>query len=53
MINNVVIKDSLVRLNVCKTCNSYNVKYKICKECGCYLPIKVKFDATRCPLGKW
>jgi hypothetical protein len=24
-----------------------------CKECGCFMKIKVKLESQSCPLGKW
>lgn len=41
------------RYNICKTCDVFNTAIKLCKECGCVMPIKVKFAAADCPLGKW
>lgn len=25
----------------------------VCKECGCWLPIKVRMPSAECPLNKW
>jgi hypothetical protein len=25
----------------------------ICKECGCYMPVKVLFRGVKCPLNHW
>jgi len=26
---------------------------KNCKQCGCFMTIKTKYEAAKCPLGKW
>lgn len=41
------------RLEICKTCNLFNINFKTCKECGCYMPAKATFASTECPQGKW
>lgn len=40
------------RSELCNNCPSYN-RLKICSECGCIMPLKVKIKATVCPIGKW
>jgi Family of unknown function (DUF6171) len=39
------------RMEICNQCPEYH--HYICRQCGCFMPIKVKFTANRCPLGKW
>lgn len=41
------------RMDVCRMCDSYSERRKRCKECGCFLEIKVKFSYSECPLNKW
>jgi hypothetical protein len=41
------------RYFICKSCDKFNNKVKICKECGCFMPFKVKIDSTKCPQNKW
>ena len=41
------------RLNVCKKCEYYSMRQNRCKQCGCYLTHKVKFEVSACPVGKW
>jgi len=24
-----------------------------CKQCGCYMPAKVRNEGSQCPIGKW
>ncbi len=42
------------RMNICKQCSSL-VRLKFCKECACFMPIKVRLKGARvkCPKGKW
>ena len=49
-----VTKDILMkRFHLCNTCEKYNKKIKICRECLCFMPFKRKFVSTGCPLEKW
>lgn len=41
------------RLAVCKTCNDFRSKSKTCRQCGCFVPAKVIFAGTDCPIGLW
>lgn len=44
------------RLNICKTCEHYNVAAnfaKLCSECGCILQWKTWLKNVECPKGKW
>ena len=43
---------ALSRAAECDICPS-QTKVKTCKECGCYLPAKVRSETSKCPLGKW
>jgi len=40
------------RSELCNNCPSYSV-LKICAECSCIIPLKVKIKAAVCPIGKW
>jgi hypothetical protein len=40
------------RSELCNNCPSYSV-LKICAECSCIMPLKVKIKAAVCPIGKW
>jgi hypothetical protein len=40
------------RMNICKSCPSLT-KIKMCRECGCVMPMKVRLRGVQCPLGKW
>ena len=40
------------RMEICKACDRYRTKLKVCKECNCVMPIKVLLNVG-CPIGKW
>ena len=41
------------RLEICNECPSFNKDAGRCRECGCYMITKTKWDSAKCPLGKW
>ena len=41
------------RMDICATCPELIGITKQCKQCGCFMPGKVKLEAANCPLGKW
>lgn len=41
------------RLEICRSCDKYDVEQIRCKECGCFLEPKTGFSLDSCPLGKW
>jgi len=41
------------RLKTCENCDSLIKLTKQCKECGCFMVLKVKLKQATCPLGKW
>ena len=41
------------RLAVCAGCPSFIKPIKVCKECGCVMPLKTKLANAECPLEKW
>lgn len=44
---------SEIRLEICSNCEQYDKNLKLCKECGCFMPWKVKLAPACCPLLKW
>ena len=44
------IKD---RFDICDSCEKFNRSTYTCKECGCFMPVKITIPLTSCPLGKW
>jgi hypothetical protein len=41
------------RFALCEECPSLIKATKQCKECGCFMKLKVKLELATCPLGKW
>jgi hypothetical protein len=41
------------RMAICETCPSLLKVTHQCKECGCFMKIKVKLKEAQCPLQKW
>lgn len=41
------------RLNICLECPELIKATKQCKQCGCFMSLKVKLQNATCPLGKW
>ena len=41
------------RIDICRDCNRFDPDHTRCRECGCFMPTKVKFSAARCPLKLW
>ena len=44
--------NSQQRFDICKSCPSLN-SLNLCKECGCFMNIKVRIYKASCPLGNW
>ena len=42
-----------VRMSHCMSCPEFISMTKQCKQCGCIMPLKVKLEAAKCPLGHW
>lgn len=43
---------SKIRYEICLKCKNFN-KLKFCKICWCYIPLKIKFKDSTCPINKW
>lgn len=41
------------RYDICKACEHFNSTLYTCKQCGCFMKMKVKFQNSSCPIGKW
>lgn len=41
------------RYEVCLECPKLIKSTKQCKECGCFMALKVKLKNATCPIGKW
>jgi hypothetical protein len=50
---NCTDEESNRRISLCETCDRFNKSDRTCFECGCFLDLKVKWESSQCPLGKW
>ena len=41
------------RYEICKNCEFFNAILKLCGKCGCFMPVKVQIESTKCPTNKW
>lgn len=41
------------RIAFCEECPRYRKGVNLCRECGCFMPAKVKLPNASCPIGKW
>ncbi len=41
------------RFEICKSCPRLIQMTNQCRECGCFMKMKVKLEAATCPIGKW
>lgn len=41
------------RYSICKSCDKFYPGLKMCKNCGCLLPVKVTMASSKCPLSYW
>ena len=46
-------EESNARMEICLQCPELFAISKQCKRCGCFMSVKTKLDAAKCPLGKW
>lgn len=49
----VTPEQTAARLEICSTCDRYDVDTNQCLKCGCPLSWKPTLRSTVCPLGKW
>lgn len=42
----------VARMDSCSNCEKLSEK-GICNVCACYMNLKVRLEAAKCPLGKW
>ncbi len=40
------------RMVICNSCEDLT-KTKLCRNCGCIMPAKVRLKSKSCPIGKW
>lgn len=41
------------RMDLCYRCAAFEREQVRCKLCGCFMKTKVRFEAAKCPAGKW
>lgn len=41
------------RYNVCKVCPHFITKIMVCKQCMCFMPVKVMLPFVSCPINAW
>lgn len=42
-----------LRFSICNGCPEFFKASGQCKKCGCFMSVKTKLDAAKCPIGKW
>lgn len=45
--------ESELRFKICKECPELLPITHQCRQCGCFMTLKTKLSAARCPLKKW
>ena len=52
--NNYTSKDIRnKRYDICKGCEHFFSPIKMCRECGCSMPLKTWLKEAKCPVNKW
>ena len=41
------------RYEICRGCERFFKPTRVCKECGCVMPLKTWLKDAECPIGKW
>jgi len=41
------------RMKICNSCKMFDKESARCGLCGCFMKIKIRLEASSCPLGKW
>lgn len=41
------------RLDICLSCEFFDHTQERCTKCGCFMKLKAKLLAAKCPLEKW
>lgn len=42
-----------IRMDTCANCKSFDKSSSRCGLCGCFMNLKIRLEASRCPIGKW
>ncbi len=51
----LLVSDDLIDLrnSICESCDRYEFESSRCRECGCFMVNKVRFNGATCPLNHW
>ena len=49
----VSVEISNKRMLICEECPELIPVTKQCKQCGCFMKMKVRLEKASCPIGKW
>tara|TARA_R100000808_G_C2120957_1_gene132275 strand:- start:592 stop:894 length:303 start_codon:yes stop_codon:yes gene_type:complete len=52
-VKNLSDEDYKKRMKICESCAHLIKDKNVCNKCGCYLPIKGRWEISKCPIGKW
>lgn len=52
-VENIAEEDAIKRYETCLACPRLLQSTKQCRECGCFMALKVKLKEATCPIGKW
>ena len=44
---------SNARLDICRECPLFVSYTSQCSQCGCFMPTRVEFKDSTCPVNKW
>jgi hypothetical protein len=52
---NILVEDAVEqeRYLICTNCELFESSTKMCKDCWCFMPAKVKLAVVECPQLKW
>lgn len=42
-----------IRMELCAGCKCFDKASARCSLCGCFMKVKVRLEASKCPVGKW
>ena len=49
----LISDDPQARWAECQACEHFFKPTGTCKKCGCFMNVKTKLKAAKCPVGKW
>jgi len=45
--------NSHARFSICLECSQLRPIVNMCRQCGCFMNIKVRIYSSQCPIGYW